>query len=277
MTGAERIARAFARAHDQGRAALIVYLTAGDPDVDTTVDLARAAVAAGADIIELGSPFSDSLADGPVIQAAYARALAGGATTRSTVACARRVTEDTGAPVVIMAALNCLLSYGLDGFCDDAAEAGVAGLLVPDLPIDHAGELRDRAEHVGLGTVFLVGPDSTPDRIRATAAACTGFVYVVRRRGITGASPGAIELRDRISQARAGGDAPVAVGFGITTPDDAAPVARLADGVIVGSVLVEAAFRARAATTDPRDAARRATDAVADTVARLAEATRREA
>jgi tryptophan synthase alpha chain len=254
-----------------------VYLTAGDPDADTTVDLASAAVAAGADIIELGSPFSDSLADGPVIQAAYARALAGGATTRSTVACARRITEDTGAPVVIMAALNCLLAYGVDPFCDDAAAAGTGGLLVPDLPIDHADELRDRAGRAGLGTVFLVGPDSAPDRIRATAAACTGFVYVVRRRGITGASPGAIDLRDRISHARAGGGAPVAVGFGITTPDDAAPVARLADGVIVGSVLVDAAFRARATTTNPRDAARRAADAVADTVRGLAEATRREA
>jgi tryptophan synthase alpha chain len=277
MTGAERITRAFARAHDQGRAALIVYLTAGDPDADTTVDLARAAVAAGADIIELGSPFSDSLADGPVIQAAYARALAGGATTRSTVACARRITEDTGAPVVIMAALNCLLAYGVDRFCDDAATAGTGGLLVPDLPIDHAGELRDRAGHAGLGTVFLVGPDSPPDRIRATAAACTGFVYVVRRRGITGASPGAIDLRDRISQARAGGGAPVAVGFGITTPDDAAPVARLADGVIVGSVLVDAAFRARAGAADPGQATRCAADVVAGAVRRLADATRRDA
>jgi tryptophan synthase alpha chain len=243
-TGIRRIAEAFDRAADQGRAALIVFLAAGDPDYDTTIELARAAVDAGADIIELGSPFSDPLADGPVIQAAYSRALANGAATARTLTCAGRVAEATGAAVVLMVAYNCVLAYGIDRYCHDAAAAGVSGLLVPDLPVDDAGELRSAAAAAGLGTVFLVGPDSGSRRVAAVAAAATGFVYLLRRRGITGAGAGEFDLGPRVAEARAAGPAPVAVGFGIATPGEAAAVAALADGVIVGSALVAAAWEA---------------------------------
>lgn len=252
-SGPERIAAAFDRANAEGRAALIAFLAAGDPDYETTVELARAAVEAGADIIELGAPFSDPLADGPVIQAAYTRALAAGATTSATLACAREVATATGAPVVLMVALNCVLAYGLERFCEDAAAAGVSGLLVPDLPVDDAGELRAVGAASGLGIVFLAGPDSGPTRVAAAAAGSTGFVYLMRRRGITGAGSGGIDLARRVADARAVGSAPVAVGFGVATAADAAEVAGLADGVIVGSALVEAASQARSAahTDDP--------------------------
>lgn len=243
-TGIQRIAEAFDRAADQGRAALVVFLAAGDPDYDTTIELARAAVDAGADIIELGSPFSDPLADGPVIQAAYTRALANGTATARTLECAGRVAGATGAPIVLMVAYNCVLAYGVDRYCHDAAAAGVSGLLVPDLPVDDAGELRSAAAVAGLGTVFLVGPDSGSRRVEAAATAATGFVYLLRRRGITGAGAGGFDLGPRVAEARAAGPAPVAVGFGIATPGEAAEVAAWADGVIVGSALVAAAWEA---------------------------------
>lgn len=273
-TGVERLAATFARAADAGRPALTVFLAAGDPDPDTTVELARAAVEAGADIIELGSPFSDPLADGPVIAAAYTRALAAGATTAGTIACARAVAAQTDAPVVLMVALNCVLAYGMDRFCADAAAAGVSGLLVPDLLVDDAADLRAAAATAGLGTVFLVGPDSGPDRVTAAVAASTGFAYLLRRRGITGVADGAagVDLRRRTEDARRAGPAPIAIGFGITTPEDAAEVAGVADGVIVGSVLVDAAHRACAATADPADGRRLAAAAVAERVAALAAA-----
>ncbi len=244
MNGPERIAAAFARAAAEDRAALIVFLAAGDPDYHTTVELARTAVAAGADIIELGSPFSDPLADGPVIQSAYERALAGEATTAATLECAARVAAATGAPVVLMVALNCVLAYGTDRFCQDAAEAGVSGLLIPDLPVDDAASLRQEAHLAGLGTVFLTGPDTSIDRTRQIAAITTGFVYVMRHRGVTGAGAYPVDLRRRVAEARAAGPAPVAVGFGIASAADAASIAGVADGIIVGSALVDTAFRA---------------------------------
>jgi tryptophan synthase alpha chain len=271
MNGVERLSAAFARSAGESRSALTVFLAAGDPDYDTTVALARASAEAGADIIELGSPFSDPLADGPVIQAAYTRALAAGATTAGTLACARAVAETTDAPVVLMVALNCVLAYGTERYCAHAAAAGVAGLLVPDLLVEDADELRHAAAAAGLGTVFLVGPDSSAQRVAAAVAASTGFAYLIRRRGITGAAAGTrgVDLARRIRDARQAGTAPIAVGFGITTPDDAAEVAGIADGVIVGSVLVETASRALAGSSDPAQGRRLAVRHVADRVAAL--------
>jgi tryptophan synthase alpha chain len=274
VSGQDRLSAAFARAAAERRSALTVFLAAGDPDYGTTIALARAAVEAGADIIELGLPFSDPLADGPVIQAAYTRALAAGANTAATLACAGTVARETDAPVVLMVALNCVLAYGTERFCADGAAAGVAGLLVPDLLVEDAGPLRHAAESAGLGTVFLVGPDSDPDRVAAAVAASTGFAYLLRRRGITGDGAGAagVDLARRIRDARQAGPAPIAVGFGITTPEDAAEVAGIADGVIVGSVLVEAAFRARSSAPDPDRGRSLAVRHVAQRVADLATA-----
>ncbi len=272
MKGAERLAAAFRQAKEEDRTALVVFLAAGDPDFETTVELARAAVEAGADVLELGVPFSDPLADGPVIQAAYTRALAGGSTTTATMDCAARIARETEAPVVLMVALNCVLARGFHGFCAAAAEAGVSGILIPDLPVDDASEMREAAERVGLGTVFLVGPDSGPDRVAAAAAASTGFVYLMRRRGITGAGSGGVDLERRLKEVRAAGSAPVAVGFGISTPEDAAELAGVADGVIVGSVLVDTAFRARAAGRDAGEGMERAVRKVKEAVTGLSRA-----
>jgi tryptophan synthase alpha chain len=274
VNGAERIVSAFRRAEEEGRTALVVFLAAGDPDQETTVELARAAVEAGADVLELGVPFSDPLADGPVIQAAYTRALAGGSTTAGVMDCAARIVRETEVPVVLMVGLNCVLARGYQGFCAAAAEAGASGILVPDLPVDDAGELREAAEQMGLGTIFLVGPDSGPERVAEAAAASTGFVYVMRLRGITGAGSGGVDLERRIKEARAAASAPVAVGFGISTPADAAEVAGVADGVIVGSALVDAAFRARDVARDREEGREEAVRAVRESVAGLSRALR---
>jgi len=247
-SGVARVRAAFRNARDDGRAALIPFLVAGDPSFDATVELARAAVDAGADVIELGVPFSDPLADGPVIQAAYTRALAAGATVRGTLQCAARVAE-LGAPVVLMVALNPVLAFGVDAFCDAAARAGVSGVLVPDLPLEDADGLRAAAVRAGLGVVFLAAPDSGAERVRAAAAASTGFLYMVRRRGVTGAG-GAPESDAAIAIARDHADVPIALGFGIATPADAAEAACSADGVIIGSALVDAAARAHEAGED---------------------------
>lgn len=244
MTGVERIAATFARCRAERRAALIPFLAAGDPDFATTFALARAAADAGADIIELGVPFSDPLADGPVIQAAYARALQGGASTRLALRCAAGVAEQTDRPVVLMVALNQVLSFGMDPFIEDAAGAGVAGVIVPDLPLEDADELRAVAARVGLATVFLAAPDTPAARLADIVRASTGFVYMVRRRGVTGIGLTEDDLPARVAAARATSTVPIAAGFGVTTAADAADVARVADGVIVGSALIRAAGEA---------------------------------
>lgn len=269
MTGIERIADAFRRARDERRTAVVAFLAAGDPDYETTVALARAAVAVGADLIELGSPFSDPLADGPVIQAAYTRALAAGATTAGALECAGRIAKETGAPVVLMTSLNCVLAHGLERYCAAAAAAGVSGILVPDLPIEDAGPLREAAAATGLGTVFLVAPDTPADRTERLAAASTGFVYLLRRRGVTGVGGGAVELADRVARLREAGTVPVAVGFGVATRADAAEIADTADGIIVGSALVRAAFEAAAGAKSEVEGRERAAAAVAERISEI--------
>ncbi len=245
MTRRARLERAFRRAAGQGRAALIPFLAAGDPDFATTVALARAAADGGADVLELGVPFSDSLADGPVIQAAYGRALAGGARVRGVLTCAAHTVQATGLPVVLMSALNPLLSYGIHAFCRDAAAGGMSGVLVSDLPVEDSGELRAACEETGLAAVFLAAPDSGKDRVAAAARASTGFLYLVRRRGVTGAR-GDGEASQALEWARRTASVPVALGFGIASDEEASEAARAADGVVVGSALVRAAAEAYA-------------------------------
>ena len=236
--GVDRIAAAFA---GHGKlAALMPYLMGGFPDVDSSLAAGEAAAAAGADLIELGIPFSDPLADGPVIHDAATRALAAGATPHGVLGVCERLSAHV--PVVLMVYANVVLAAGPEAFALRAAAAGAAGLIVPDMPHDEAAELRDACDEEGLALVPLVAPTSTPERVREIGADARGFVYAVSLTGTTGertALPD--DLAAAVARVREATEVPVAVGFGISTGDQARVVAELADGVIVGSRIVRAA------------------------------------
>jgi tryptophan synthase alpha chain len=243
----------------RNRAAFIPFLTAGDPSIDATVEYGDALAEGGADLLELGIPFSDPLADGPVIQRATERALRAGATVRGVLRCAETIRARTDLPIVLMTYLNPVLRYGWDAFAKDAAAAGAAGLILTDVPPEEAGPFLEAAARHEVGTVFLVAPTSGEERIRAAAGISTGFVYCVSRLGVTG---GSTCLSDAflpvLERVRAVSDVPIGLGFGISTPDDAAEAARLADGVVVGSRLVGVAEALGAGAPDGlRDEARR--------------------
>jgi tryptophan synthase alpha chain len=241
LTGVAQIAGAFEKAREDGRAALMPYMMAGYPDRETSLAVAAAYVDSGADLIELGVPFSDPLADGPTIHAAATAALAAGATLVS----ALEVCESVSAriPVVLMVYSNMVLAHGgAAEFARRAATAGAAGAIVPDLPLDEADEVREALSGVGLALVPLLAPTTPPERRSRICAAAQGFVYVVSTVGTTGERqqlpPGLAEL---VAATKAEAKVPVAVGFGIGTPEQVAEVGSIADGVIVGSRLVRAA------------------------------------
>ena len=238
------IASAFA---DNGkRAALMPYLMGGFPDLETSVDAGLAAVDAGADLLELGVPFSDPLADGPVIHAAAVEALAAGATPHGVLGVCERLAVRV--PVVLMVYANIVLTAGASAFALRAASAGAAGLIVPDLPHDEADEVRAACDSEGLALVPLVAPTTTPERIAAIGADARGFVYTVSLTGTTGERDQLPEgLAETVERVRASTEVPVAVGFGISTPEQARTVAEVADGVIVGSRVVRAAGEGGAA------------------------------
>ncbi|MFP5345700.1 MAG: tryptophan synthase subunit alpha [Actinomycetes bacterium] len=224
----------------QGRAALVGYLPAGFPDLQTSVDAARAMVDAGVDVVELGLPYSDPVMDGAVIQKAADVALAGGTRTRQVLSAVEQVAS-AGAPVVVMTYWNPVLRYGVDRFARDLAAAGGAGLITPDLIPDEAGEWLEASDAHGLDRVFLVAPSSTAQRLASTAAACRGFVYAASTMGVTGVrSTVGAAARKLVEDARAAGAERVCVGLGVSTRGQAAEVAAFADGVIVGSALVRA-------------------------------------
>lgn len=238
---------AFARARDEGRAALMPYMMAGFPDRESSFAVAEAYVDSGADLIELGVPFSDPLADGPTIHTAATKALAGGATLET----ALEVCESVAArvPVVFMVYSNMVLAQGgAAAFARRAAEAGAAGAIVPDLPLEEAGEVREALAAAGLDLVPLLAPTTPPERRARICAAARGFVYLVSTVGTTGERqelpPG---LADLVAAAKADADVPVAVGFGIGTPEQAGRVGEVADGVIIGSRLVRAVGEAGSA------------------------------
>jgi tryptophan synthase alpha chain len=245
--GEERIAAAFEAARDEGRAALMPYMMAGFPDQATSLAITAAYVDAGADLIELGVPFSDPLADGPVIHAAATAALEAGATLGSALETCRSVSDRV--PVVFMVYANMVLAHGgASEFARLAAAAGAAGAIVPDLPLDEADEVREAFIAAGLALVPLVAPTTLPERRARICAAAQGFVYVVSTVGTTGERdeiPAA--LAALVAATKAESDVPVAVGFGIGTAAQAAQVGRLADGVIVGTRLVRAAAEAASA------------------------------
>ena len=242
MTGDERIATAFASARADGRAAaLMPYMMAGYPDLETSAAIGRRCADAGADIIELGIPFSDPLADGPVIHAAGVAALRAGVGVHDALGLASAIAERI--PVVVMCYANQVLARGLERFIDMLAERGVSGLIVPDLPFEEAPGAIDACDERGLALVPLVAPTTPDDRLAMIGARARGFVYAVSVTGTTGERRALDEaLPGVIARARASTAVPVAVGFGIATPEQAGVAAAAgADGVIVGSRLVRAA------------------------------------
>jgi tryptophan synthase alpha chain len=241
VSGEERIEAAFKAAADDGRVALMPYMMAGYPDRETGLAVAEAYVDAGADLIELGVPFSDPLADGPAIHAAATKALEAGATLATALEVCRAIGERV--PVVFMAYANMVLAHGgATEFARMAKAASAAGVIVPDLPLDEAGEVREAFAAEGLALVPLLAPTTPGERRQRICAAARGFVYVVSTVGTTGeraeVPPALTEL---VEATKADAKTPVAVGFGIGNPDQAAQVGRIADGVIIGSRLVRAA------------------------------------
>ncbi len=235
-----RLTRTLAALGARGRRALIPYIMAGDPDPGATERLVKILVDAGADAVELGVPFSDPIADGPVNQRAGLRALAHGMGLRPALDLVSRLRKTTQAPLAFMTYYNLLLRYGVSAFCRDAVGAGLDGIIIADLPPEEGAELTTSARAAGLATIFLLAPTSTEERIRAVAAASTGFIYCVSRTGVTGVRDALPEgLAELVARIKAQTATPVCVGFGISRPSQAREVAKVADGVIVGSALVQ--------------------------------------
>ncbi|MCE5282280.1 MAG: tryptophan synthase subunit alpha [Deltaproteobacteria bacterium] len=235
----ERIDERFAQLKKKKRKALVAYLTAGDPDLETTAKLISSLEAAGVDIVEVGVPFSDPTADGPAIQAASQRALKGGATLEKILATIRPLRQFSGIPVVLFGYYNPILAYGPERFAKDAAASGVDGILVVDLPPEEAAELRKYTDPAGLAFITLVAPTTDPERARTILSGAASFVYYISVTGVTGTKePDPEQIRQDMERLRTMTDLPVVVGFGISKPEQAAAIAPLADGVVVGSALV---------------------------------------
>jgi tryptophan synthase alpha chain len=237
-----RITRKFRKLKKEGKCAFIPYIMAGDHSLKRTAELLALLEECGADMVELGVPFTDPLADGPVIQRAAERALEEGVRLRHVLSFVKEARLRTKIPIILMTYYNPVFKYGDEAFMRDAAEAGVDGLIVPDLPPDEAGEFMKHARHFGIDTIFLLAPTSTPERLRVVAKASRGFIYYVSITGITGSRLTVDEgLKESIGAAKRESGKPVALGFGVSTPDEAREVAKLADGVIVGSAIVRRA------------------------------------
>jgi tryptophan synthase alpha chain len=265
-SGVDRIAAAFSAA--PGRAALMPYLMGGFPDLESSIAIGEACADAGADLVELGVPFSDPLADGPVIHAAGTRALAAGTTLHDVVGAATRIAERI--PVVLMCYANLVFARGAERFARELTDAGISGLIVPDLPLEEAGAVREACDGAGLALVPLIAPTTPEDRMIEIARQARGFIYTVSVTGTTGERAGVDgSLASVVAGAKRHSPVPVALGFGISTPEQVIDaVATGADGVIVGSRLVRAAGEAADAGEPPAPA-------VGELVATLANALRR--
>lgn len=235
------VSSCFQSLRDRHQCALIPFITAGDPDLATTAQALKTLDAAGADLIELGVPYSDPLADGPVIQAAATRALANGVKLDDVVQMVAQVSPEIKAPIILFTYYNPILNKGIRPFLSQIAAAGVKGLVVPDLPLEEAEELLVPAAEIGIEVILLVAPTSSQERISAIAAKSQGFIYLVSVTGVTGVRTG-LESRvgDILANLRAVTDKPIAIGFGIAAPEHARQVREWgADGVIVGSAMVK--------------------------------------
>ena len=237
-----RIDRRFAALHAEGRAGFVAFVMAGDPDYKTALDIVKALPAAGADVIELGMPFSDPMADGPSIQAAGLRALKSGQTLKKTLDLVSAFRQtDTDTPIILMGYYNPIYSYGNETFLDDAKEAGVDGLIIVDLPAEADDELCLPAIERGLNFIRLATPTTDDRRLPKVLSNTSGFVYYVSITGITGAqAPDISAVTSAVGRIKRHTDLPVAVGFGVRTPEQAAAIAAGADAVVVGTALVEA-------------------------------------
>ena len=234
-----RIAERFAAARDQNRAALVAYVTAGDPSPEQTPALIAALERGGADIIELGVPFSDPIADGPVIQRASDRALRAGMNLRGVLETARRIRAASNLPLVLFTYMNPVVRYGAEALARDAAEAGIDGCLLTDLSVEEAEPYTRVMRGAGLDTVFLAAPTSTERRLELVAKLSSGFVYLVSRTGVTGERESVSQtMAPLLQRMRDVTPLPIAVGFGISTREQVRQVAAAADGVVVGSAIV---------------------------------------
>ncbi len=241
-----RIASQFARLRDRQEKALVAFVTAGDPFPEDTADIVVTLAEAGADIIELGIPFSDPLADGPTIQASSQRALDAGMTPPKVLEIVRQVRARSDVPLVLMGAWNPILQYGRERFAEDATSAGVDGTIMTDLTPEEAGEWKRVSAAAGLDTIFLLAPTSTPERMALVGKLASGFVYCVSRTGVTGArNEVPADLPALVEQIRVRAESPVCVGFGISRPEHVEAVCRYADGAVVGSALVDLLHRER--------------------------------
>jgi tryptophan synthase alpha chain len=235
-----RIEKTFRKLRKLGKKAFIPYIMAGDPSLEKTKEIVLLFEKCGADIVELGVPFSDPLADGPTIQHAAERALQGGTTLRKVIAFTEDLRRITQIPLILMTYYNPVMKYGVEPFAQDAVRAGVDGVIIPDLPPDEADDLIAASKSSSLNTIFLLAPTSTDERITKVAKASTGFIYYVSITGITGTSlllDGS--LHASIVKIKHFTHKPVAVGFGVAKPEEAAEVARVSDGVIIGSAIIK--------------------------------------
>jgi tryptophan synthase alpha chain len=245
MNGIKHITETFDYLRSRGRAALMPYFTLGYPNLDDSLPIVEAIANAGADLIELGIPFSDPLADGPTIQRSTHIALEGGMSLQHCLALTDQLRKrDVAQPLLLMGYYNPILAYGVARFVADAAAAGADGFIVPDLPPEEAAEMQAACEQHQLALVYLLAPTSPPERVAYLAAQTRGFLYLVSLTGVTGARQDLpSDLDDFVSRVRGQASTPLAVGFGISTPVQARAVGRVADGVIVGSALIDAVDR----------------------------------
>lgn len=247
-----RIDARFAALKAEGRAAFVAYVMAGDPEPDTALKILKGLPAAGADVIELGFPFSDPMAEGPPIQRAAQRALGAGMTLKGTLELIRAFrTGDQATPIILMGYANPLVNWGFDAFARDAADAGADGIIVVDLPPEEADPLADALDAAGMSLIRLATPTTDDKRLPVVLRRTSGFVYYVSVAGVTGVKEAnAAAVAPNVARIRKAAGLPVCVGFGIKTPERAAEIARIADGAVVGSALVEAVAEGLAANED---------------------------
>ncbi|MFQ3548212.1 MAG: tryptophan synthase subunit alpha [Armatimonadota bacterium] len=235
----KRIIDKFAELASRNEKALICFLTGGDPDFELSEGLVQKVAEAGADIIEIGVPFSDPLADGPSIQASTFRALSNGASVSKVLASVKKIRETCDVPIVLMSYFNPVRAYGVESFAKDAKNAGADGVIMTDLPPEEAYEWKKAADENNLATIFLIAPTSTEERLNLGAKMASGFIYCVSRTGVTGARQDVpTELKDLVDLIKSKTKTPVVIGFGISKPEHVKQVSSFADGAVVGSALV---------------------------------------